>query len=231
MAAGDGEAAQDVGGLHRLHAQPVAIGFEHGRHRAEERRPVLVLLARDSGQVGATEQRRGCATATRRGAGRCRRRPRSRASSESVGSIARSSASTGAGSNACSTAASISVSLSTKTRKIVPSATPAASAICRVVIWVPWAMSSGTVAARIDARRSSAGIAAARARDGPPFSPSEMTEELDGGAAKEPVYLSEHSLSQLGGRFFAPPAPGAQVTPTRRPYRSTRAPVPSIPSR
>ena len=49
-------AAQDVGGFHRLHAQPVSIGFEHRRHRAEERRPVLVLVALDAGQVGASER-------------------------------------------------------------------------------------------------------------------------------------------------------------------------------
>ena len=107
-----------------------------------------------------------------------------RASSGSVGSIARSSASTGAGSKACSTAASINVSLSAKTRKIVPSATPAASAIWRVVIWVPWAIKSGTVAARIDARRSSGGNAAARDRDGPPaFSVSGLMSDCAGGKA------------------------------------------------
>ena len=56
------------------------------------------------------------------------------------------------------------VSLSGKTRKIVPSAMPAASAIWRVVTAEPWASSSGSVAATISARRSDGGSAVARAR-------------------------------------------------------------------
>ena len=58
----------------------------------------------------------------------------------------------------------MTASLSAKTRKIVPSATPAASAIWRVVTLVPWVARSGTVAATIAARRSPAGGAAARER-------------------------------------------------------------------
>ena len=44
----------------------------------------------------------------------------------------------------------------------MPSATPAASAICRVVTFVPWIASSGTVAATSAARRWSGGSGAAR---------------------------------------------------------------------
>ena len=53
-------------------------------------------------------------------------------------------------------------SLSAKTRKIVPSAMPAASAICRLVTRSPCSSSSGSVAATIIDRRSSGGNAAAR---------------------------------------------------------------------
>ncbi len=69
-------------------------------------------------------------------------------------------------SNADSTTASIRDSLSGKTRKMVPSAIPAASAIWRVVTVEPWARSSGSVAAMISARRSDGGSAVARVRLG-----------------------------------------------------------------
>ena len=68
-------------------------------------------------------------------------------------------------SSAASTTAAISDSLSGKTRKIVPSAMPAASAIWRVVSAAPWASSSGRVASTMRARRSSGGSAAARDRE------------------------------------------------------------------
>ena len=65
-------------------------------------------------------------------------------------------------SKASATTVSISSSLVAKTRKIVPSAMPAASAICRVLTSRPHCCSSGSVAARIAARRSSAGRGVAR---------------------------------------------------------------------
>ncbi len=67
-------------------------------------------------------------------------------------------------SSAASTTAAMSDSLSGKTRKMVPSAIPAASAIWRVVSAVPCASSSGSVASTMRARRSSGGRAAARER-------------------------------------------------------------------
>ena len=70
----------------------------------------------------------------------------------------------GMGSKAASTAACRTACLSGKTRKIVPSAMSAASAICRVLIASPCSSSSGTVAATMAARRSSGGSAAARLR-------------------------------------------------------------------
>ena len=79
-------------------------------------------------------------------------------------SIAAISMATGPGSSTAATAASISSSLSAKTRKIVPSAMPAASAIWRVVIERPSRLSSGTVAATMAARRSSGAIGSARPR-------------------------------------------------------------------
>ena len=61
-----------------------------------------------------------------------------------------------------STTAAISSSLSAKTRKIVPSAMPAASAIWRVVTISPCSSSSGSIASMIIARRSSGGRDSAR---------------------------------------------------------------------
>ena len=58
--------------------------------------------------------------------------------------------------------ASMSASLLAKTRKMVPSAIPAASAMSWVVTISPCSSSSGNVAAMIIERRSSAGRAAAR---------------------------------------------------------------------
>jgi hypothetical protein len=85
-----------------------------------------------------------------------------RSSNGSVGSMAASAASVGAVSKAASTAASINDSLSGKTRKMVPSAMPAASAIWRVVMSTPWACRRGTTAATMAARRSEGGMGAAR---------------------------------------------------------------------
>ncbi len=65
-------------------------------------------------------------------------------------------------SNASATTVSISSSLVANTRKIVPSAMPAASAIWRVLTSRPQRCSNGSVAARIAARRSSAGSGVAR---------------------------------------------------------------------
>ena len=62
----------------------------------------------------------------------------------------------------CSATANSSAFLSGKTRKMVPSAMPAASAICRVVTRPPCSAYSGAAAATIAARRSSADIGAAR---------------------------------------------------------------------
>ena len=72
------------------------------------------------------------------------------------------SANAGAGSNARSVTARMSASLSSKTRKIVPSATAAASAICRVVTPGPCQSTSGKVAAISASRRSAGGIRRAR---------------------------------------------------------------------
>ena len=69
---------------------------------------------------------------------------------------------TGPGSNAASVAAQISASLLGKTRKIVPSATPAASAIWRVETWAPCWRISARVEPTMAARRCSGAIGAAR---------------------------------------------------------------------
>ena len=58
----------------------------------------------------------------------------------------------------------ITSSLSAKTRKIVPSAIPEASAIWRVVTISAFSSSSGRVASMIAERRSSGGRALARLR-------------------------------------------------------------------
>jgi len=60
----------------------------------------------------------------------------------------------------------MSDALSGKTRKMVPSATPAAWAICRVLTAVPCSMSSGMVASISAARRSSGASGATRRRVG-----------------------------------------------------------------
>jgi hypothetical protein len=73
-----------------------------------------------------------------------------------------SSARAGSGSKAAAVAPWINSSLSRKARKIVPSATPAASAIWRVVTFSPYWHSNGTVAAISAARRSSGAIGRAR---------------------------------------------------------------------
>ena len=86
----------------------------------------------------------------------------STSSSDPVGSMPFSSAVYGAGSSTLPTTASITASLSGKTRKMVPSAMPAASAISRVVTAAPWSQTSGIAAATMAARRSSGGSGAAR---------------------------------------------------------------------
>lgn len=78
-------------------------------------------------------------------------------------SICARSRCSGAVSNALAIAAWTSESLSGKTRNSVPSAMPAASAICAVVTAAPWMRSSGTVAAMMLARRASGERGAARA--------------------------------------------------------------------
>ena len=67
-----------------------------------------------------------------------------------------------AGLIASSAAANSSVALSGKTRKIVPSAMPAALAISLVVTSPPRSTSSGISASRIALRRSSGAMAVAR---------------------------------------------------------------------
>ena len=67
-----------------------------------------------------------------------------------------------AGLMASSAAASIRLFLSGKTRKIVPSAMPAARAISRVLTSPPFSTMSGTRTSRIALRRSSGAIGAAR---------------------------------------------------------------------
>ena len=100
-----------------------------------------------------TVSRRLCRISTRR---------TSRARSGSARSMSAISASAGAGSNARSVTALISASLPSKTRKIVPSATSAASAICRVVTPGPCHSTSGSVALINASRRSAGGMRRAR---------------------------------------------------------------------
>ena len=78
------------------------------------------------------------------------------------GSMSRSARTYGSGSRTLSTTARTTASLSGKTRKIVPSAMPAASAISRVVTAAPWSQTSGTAAAMIADRRCSGGSGVAR---------------------------------------------------------------------
>lgn len=65
-------------------------------------------------------------------------------------------------SNASWTVASMRSSLLSKTRKIVPSAMPAALAISLVLTMRPFSRSNGIVTAMIEARRSSGLMAGAR---------------------------------------------------------------------
>ena len=106
--------------------------------------------------------------------------------------IAAISAAVGPGSRIVATAASTSSSLSENTRKMVPSAMPAASAICRVVSARPCSLSSGTVAATIAARRSSADIGSAR--------PRRRTSWVAAGMVEHDSRVSEDSLSGRFGR-------------------------------
>jgi hypothetical protein len=69
---------------------------------------------------------------------------------------------TDSGANAALIAAWSRASLSSKTLKIVPSATPAAAAICFVVIDRPCSRTRGSVASMIAARRSGGDIGLAR---------------------------------------------------------------------
>jgi hypothetical protein len=78
------------------------------------------------------------------------------------GSIRATWASSAVGSNTLATVAVISASLSGNARNRVPSATPAASAICDVVTSRPYIRRSGNVAAMMLARRASGDSGAAR---------------------------------------------------------------------
>src|SRR6476659_8374662 len=149
-----------------------------------------------------------------------------RASSGRPASMASSAASTALVSRAASTTAAMSVSLSGKTRKIVPSAMPAASAIWRVVSAAPWARRSGSVASTMRALRSAGGA--------------------DGGHGPE-RYMSEHSLStskrpdvagftrarRVRGPTLPPPRRVSEATMADRPLRQyyatdDRAPLPVV---
>ena len=68
------------------------------------------------------------------------------------------------GSKASASASSKISSLLAKTRKIVPSAIPAASAICLVVVSLPCSSSNGSTASTMARLRSSGGIGVARVR-------------------------------------------------------------------
>jgi hypothetical protein len=85
-------------------------------------------------------------------------RSRSGSSRSTLASASRN----GSTSNAVLKVASIRASLLPKARKIVPSATPAASAICRVLTSTPYFSSRGKVAWTSAARRSSGGNGVAR---------------------------------------------------------------------
>src|SRR3954452_4002822 len=90
----------------------------------------------------------------------------SRSASGAVRSTRPRASTSGDGSNALAIAASMRSFLVGKTRKIVPSATPAASAISRVLTSVPCSRTSGRGAATSASRRSSGGSAAARPETG-----------------------------------------------------------------
>ena len=143
--------------------------------------------------------------------------------------MARIAASVGAVSSAASMTASSNADLSSKTRKIVPSAIPAASAISRVVTAAPCSRKRGTVAATIAERRSSSGNAAARTRPWISVIEGEHT-------------LSEDSLSRrrgpsqpLAGRVYwrgdrndspsTVPRAVAQPAPLPRPGGGARSPA------
>ena len=132
VVAGEDHPPQELGSGRRFEAQAVAVGFEQGGERfdvgpgpSDHGGPI------EGGppHAGRREQLPDARGPLEQDLGRSHE-PRLERQGAST---AASAAATGAGSSAVSRAAWISASLSGKTRKIVPSATPAASAISRVV--------------------------------------------------------------------------------------------------
>ena len=128
VAGGQGERAETAGGDLGLHAEVIGVGGEEVGERVHVGRAVLAGPD-DPGVVGDGQQ-----PPDEMGKRRCRRRAASTScssigSSRSMASMAFSSQEL---SKAVSTTAAITASLSGKTRKMVPSAMPAASAIWRV---------------------------------------------------------------------------------------------------
>ena len=175
-AGAEGQAAQREGGRLGLDRELVGVRLEEPRSAARAGR-AWALSTNCGGPIGLASARRARPRGTsRRGAGarppsppssaasgRAPGRPRPRRARAGPGwhgrAIASSKASwPPAGLIASSAAASSSVSLSGKTRKIVPSAIPAASAISLVVTSPPCSTSSGISASRIALRRSSGDI-------------------------------------------------------------------------
>src|SRR5690606_12984691 len=123
-------------------------------------------------------------------------------------------------------------SLSGKTRKMVPSATPAASAICRVVTAVPCLRTSGTVAARIAARRAEGAIRGARREDGD-TAPTVMSGHSLANSISPPAKVvapdvRKATFLNLGVRKATSLTPGAEENPGRgrrvAPLRGTGPP-------
>ena len=224
MAAGEDDAPEELGAGGRITAQPVAVGFEQlGQRGAVGRSADLAGTGLTGGLVRPTAAMSCQMEATRRWmiSAAASRRP----SSGSVRSMVPRARSTGSGSKACSRAASISDSLSGKTRKMVPSAMPAASAIWRVVTMAPSAISSGMVAATMAARRFVGGRGAARWRAWAwPSSDAAVTawsrSRLVGEEGTRPSYLSESSLIPGRSNYFC----GSRVAGAR-PISGRRAPT------
>ena len=140
-------------GDHRLDASRLAVGLEHGDQRGQirDRRRVRSCARADGGHRRADVHGASLQDPTD-----AVRRPRTGTTVDRGERLL-----DGSGRRRLETAA-ISSSLSAKMRKIVPSAIPAASAICRVVTISPCSMSKGSVASMIIDRRSPGGSAAAR---------------------------------------------------------------------
>ena len=177
---GEGQAAHGVGRVGGRNPEPGGVRLEHGDDRGVEQVVVdplalaevlVVLLRPDPHRVeqGEDPAQPGLQHLDGRDhPGLQVEAPVDASSSSQVRWTSKTSSST----------ASIRASLVENTRKIVPSATPAASAICRVLTSRPNFSSRGSVAAINAARRSSGG--------------------QWGGTGHEGEHMSEYSLTQAG---------------------------------